>query len=1042
MKKVIEQFKMKKLAKTIAGVTLGAVALGTMSMTPVYAAEGKLNGGSEESGVYAGTSAVTISGASTGTELVNSMAIYGNATGSSVTGSVTAANFDSSGVTGLQIWGGYGYSTIDGVTGLKNKVLWDSSAKVGNIKTITGFEASANGVSATDTTVTLNGATVADDGKVYGAQVKSTSGNATVTGTTVTLTDTKANNPEWHGFAVYGAYVESSSGTATAKGTQVTLNKTGIGFGKDVCGAYVTSGSGTATATGTTLTLTDTTTGGNSNIWGAKVEGKTSATAIDTKVIMTGGSVKVDKFNGVELTVNDNATGVAEATGTTLTINGATLDCKVQGALVNGKKSGKASDTKITITGGELKEYLNAAEVKANEEGSIGQANNTTLIINGTKIRTTAAHIQGAEVSANAGGEIMSATGTTVKLNLHADSDMGNLTGVMVGGDAGAPEAAASATADTTEVEMTGGKVQNVVGAKFYKTNAAEAKVTTVTLNKVEEAGTVIGVNFTENETTPSPIAETAKANDTTVTVTGTKVSGAIKGVNVAAVKSGFEAKTVTANNTKLTINGTTVDGDVTGVSAKATNTITATNTQVIFEGAASTVKGTVYGVDLSGATSITSSGTALTIKNTGNSAGNIAGFDTINFYIPDSINPNDAMLKLTKAEVTDLTNTTITAPRAVDATNVNLNDGDKIYLINKTGTGDLKLKDGIVGKEVLLVEDAVTTKKGTYALDDNDLLLKISKGGEKPQDVVDNEKSLTETLAASVALLNSGADFATEQALSQAKAVAREGVKEGVREMMPFAAFGGSSMKYKSGSHIDAKGRNAALGFAKEQGELTYGIAVEHGQADFDSYVNAAHGEGKNKYTGGVIFAELKKKSGVHFDASFRAGRAENDYNANLSVLGISKPTSYDVSATYLGFSLGSGKEMKVSETGTIDLYGRYYFNHLNGANAKTNSGIDIDFKDSDSSRLRLGTRYTQEIDEYNKLYAGLAWQYEFAGKAKAVVNGTDAPSPSLKGHSAMLELGIKTKAGKNLDIDLGLNGWGGKQRGIGGNIGFKWIF
>ncbi len=80
--------------------------------------------------------------------------------------------------------------------------------------------------------------------------------------------------------------------------------------------------------------------------------------------------------------------------------------------------------------------------------------------------------------------------------------------------------------------------------------------------------------------------------------------------------------------------------------------------------------------------------------------------------------------------------------------------------------------------------------------------------------------------------------------------------------------------------------------------------------------------------------------------------------------------------------------------------------------------------------------------MNERNKLYAGLAWQYEFAGKASAVVNGVDAPSPSLKGHSGMAELGWKTDAGKFLTIDLGVNGWIGKQRGIGGNVGLNWTF
>ena len=39
MRKIIEQMKTKKLAKKIAGVTLGAFAFGAMSAMPAYAAD-------------------------------------------------------------------------------------------------------------------------------------------------------------------------------------------------------------------------------------------------------------------------------------------------------------------------------------------------------------------------------------------------------------------------------------------------------------------------------------------------------------------------------------------------------------------------------------------------------------------------------------------------------------------------------------------------------------------------------------------------------------------------------------------------------------------------------------------------------------------------------------------------------------------------------------------------------------------------------------------------------------------------------------------
>ena len=70
------------------------------------------------------------------------------------------------------------------------------------------------------------------------------------------------------------------------------------------------------------------------------------------------------------------------------------------------------------------------------------------------------------------------------------------------------------------------------------------------------------------------------------------------------------------------------------------------------------------------------------------------------------------------------------------------------------------------------------------------------------------------------------------------------------------------------------------------------------------------------------------------------------------------------------------------------------------------------------------------------------LIWQYEFGGDAKAAINGYSAPTPSLQGHSAIVEAGYKLNAGKNLTLDFNLNGAKGKQRGIGGGIGAQWLF
>ncbi len=100
------------------------------------------------------------------------------------------------------------------------------------------------------------------------------------------------------------------------------------------------------------------------------------------------------------------------------------------------------------------------------------------------------------------------------------------------------------------------------------------------------------------------------------------------------------------------------------------------------------------------------------------------------------------------------------------------------------------------------------------------------------------------------------------------------------------------------------------------------------------------------------------------------------------------------------------------------------------------------FDFDSINSSRLRLGLRFTHALNERQEVYTGLAYQYEFDGNARATYNGQSTPSPSIKGSSGMLELGFRTKVSSNMDIDLNVNGWAGKQRGVNAQLGMTWKF
>jgi len=308
-----------------------------------------------------------------------------------------------------------------------------------------------------------------------------------------------------------------------------------------------------------------------------------------------------------------------------------------------------------------------------------------------------------------------------------------------------------------------------------------------------------------------------------------------------------------------------------------------------------------------------------------------------------------------------------------------------------------------------------------------------------------DHAKSLAETMAGSVAFIGSGMNLFTGLGMSSAsiEAAAAEG-------FAPFAAMSGSSMRVKTGSHVDLKGMNLAVGFSREvrRGDerLIFGPIVEYGRGSYDSYVNAAHGDGSIRYIGAGGFIRQEQKDGMFYEGSLRAGRSNMDYSATLNVGGTPRHTSYDTRANYIGAHLGAGQSTMMKDGGKQEVYVRYFYTRQNGTDATLSTGDRYSFSAVDSHILRTGARWMHP-QKGGSLIVGASVQYEFGGDASATYHRAGgmsytSPSPSLKGVSASVELGWKTRMSANSTADLSIEGWTGKQRGVNFRAGFAWQF
>lgn len=311
--------------------------------------------------------------------------------------------------------------------------------------------------------------------------------------------------------------------------------------------------------------------------------------------------------------------------------------------------------------------------------------------------------------------------------------------------------------------------------------------------------------------------------------------------------------------------------------------------------------------------------------------------------------------------------------------------------------------------------------------------------------------KALPEGYLGGMALALQGADLAADHGVDAAVVAAQDGKTTG------FGAFGGGSVKYRTGSHVDANAFSLLAGLARgadqPAGRLTTGFFFEYGNGSYDTYnsfANAAsvRGGGDTRYRGGGLLGRMDYahdgQGRFYAEASARLGRLKNDYAAIDLLDAAGRAAAYDSSALYYGLHLGAGYVRDLADGASLALYGKYFWTRQEGDSLRLSSGESIRFDDVDSSRLRLGLRYARALSERTRFYVGAAWEHEFDGKARATTNGYAIDAPSLKGDTGIGELGLTFAPSKHapLTFELGVQGYTGRREGATGSLQIKLRF
>ena len=774
----------------------------------------------------------------------------------------------------------------------------------------------------------------------------------------------------------------------------------------------------------------------HANVFGGKTVYKTNGETKENKLTLQTNAAVTNAVAG------DTQTTSGTAEENTLTIE----DGTATNAIGAKTKAGRAYKNKAILLGGSVTNLVGAESANGAAE------ENTAEVTGGTVTTAMGAHTLAGDATEN-----------------HAVISGGAVTGSLKGA-----QSAGKAVKNTVEVK--GG---NLSGASVMGAEAAgdaEKNSVTITVTPTSNAATVItGAHSTGGSAVNNTV-------DVNAAVTGKIIGGSTDSAGLDAIDNivnvnadvtgdvyGGHAVRASLRNIVNIADGITVTGDVYGGSC-----ITAEG-NIVNVGRGATVTGNVVAgnatgrndnniINLTGANVggnvIGGVGGANDHDNTlavcyetahpTSHVSDFSGIKNLHFYLGEDIqNENPTLLKLgvTSKDIRGIDVGVGVKGRMAR----NLKVNDVISLMKVAGNGTLTTDADSVSPQVLVNHaEAMQGVSLLYGFDimkrgTDELIATVTKAA-----ISDQTKSFAETRAAATDFINRGANLLAGPGIASAKKAAGTEDKD-ARGYHLWAAMEHSDIETETGSFADTKGYHLSLGWARElkkkHATLTFTPFVEYGKGKYDSFLDdGTHGSGHVSYLGAGIMGRLEKTNGVWAEAALHGGKARSDYSGSIYS---GTNSHYDSSNAYYAAHLGIGKEFRVNAKDRLDTYLRYFWSRQSGmqadiATSGRGAGVDTyDFGVVNSNRVRMGFRYTHKDSEKSEILAGLAWEYELSGKAGVSFQGYDAPSPSLRGGSLMLELAYRF-APKNsrFSYNVHMTGWQGTHRGVTGGAQVNWAF
>ncbi|WP_278516498.1 autotransporter domain-containing protein [Succinivibrio dextrinosolvens] len=384
-----------------------------------------------------------------------------------------------------------------------------------------------------------------------------------------------------------------------------------------------------------------------------------------------------------------------------------------------------------------------------------------------------------------------------------------------------------------------------------------------------------------------------------------------------------------------------------------------------------------------------------------------------------------------------------------VDATNVafsgvdSLSSGDSydMLTIQELASGSLEL----------------TSENSTYTIGtslEGTGRVSLSEDGKTVTYTVDSASEKASSQSHSAAMAMSAGTVALNQGADTTSAAGFNLANSGTTGLQAFSSVGGGESRVETGSFVSLKTLNFSVGIGNniknDYGLLSIGGAFETGYGKFKNHFDAGSADPYIKKTGHVSYYGLALLSNFtfenlwHVNGAVRVGRMESTQNNALYNAATSETYNINIGTNYYGLELGGGKLVKIDDSNSVDIYGKYFY--LYQDSDTFNAGGKYKLSAVNSHRLRVAGRYSHDFTPVISLYGGLGLEHEFDGKSKLKVDDKAwAKSSKTKGTRAFGEIGVAVKPASNtgLILDFSLKGlYGDNFRGAWASADIKYMF